>query len=113
MFYHTLYSYLRKTEYFMESPKAKIINKSMNIHGFTRVDPYFWLRERENPEVISYLQSENAFTSDNLKNIEPLKTEIYNEIVGRIKQHDTSVPYKRDEFYYQTVLIREKTFFIS
>lgn len=103
MFYHTLYSYLRKTEFFMESPKANIFNKSMNIHGYKRVDPYYWLRERENPEVISYLQAENAYTNDNLQKNEPLKTEIYNEIVGRIKQHDTSVPYKRNDFYYQTV----------
>ena len=45
-----------------EAPKAKQIPKELSIHGYTRQDPYFWLNERENPEVRAYLDAENAYT---------------------------------------------------
>ncbi|RLD37978.1 MAG: oligopeptidase B [Bacteroidetes bacterium] len=84
----------------MKPPVAKKINKELTAHDHTRIDPYYWLNERENQEVISYLEAENAYTSAMLKHTEEFQTELYDEIVGRIKQTDMSVPYKRNGYYY-------------
>lgn len=65
-----------------------------------QLDPYFWLREKENPEVIQYLKDENAFTDESMKHTSSLKEKLYNEMVARIKETDLSVPIKRDNFYY-------------
>ncbi len=84
----------------MKPPVAKKINKELTAHDHTRIDPYYWLNERENQEVISYLEAENAYTSAMLKHTAEFQTELYDEIVGRIKQTDMSVPYKRNGYYY-------------
>jgi len=65
-----------------------------------RSDEYFWLRDRENPDVIAYLEAENAYTAEVMKHTEKLQEKIYEEIVGRIKETDLSVPVKRDDYYY-------------
>jgi len=84
----------------MNPPVAKKINKELTAHDHTRVDPYYWLNDRENEDVIAYLEAENAYTTSMLKHTEELQTELYEEIVGRIKQTDMSVPYKRNGYYY-------------
>ena len=84
----------------MKPPLAKKINKELRAHDYTRIDPYYWLNDRENQEVISYLEAENAYTTAMLKHTEEFQTELYDEIVGRIKQTDMSVPYKRNGYYY-------------
>jgi len=76
--------------------------KEMTIHGHTRIDNYYWLRERENPEVISYLEAENAYRERVMKDTEQLQKDLFEEIVGRIKQDDESVPYKENGYYYYT-----------
>ena len=81
-------------------PKAEKINKELTIHGDTRIDSYFWLNERENPEVIDYLQAENEYIEAVMKHTEPLQEKLFNEIVGRIEQTDMSVPYKLNGYYY-------------
>lgn len=63
------------------------------IHGDARVDNYFWLREKENPEVIRYLEAENAYTDAVLRPTEPLQETLYQEMLSRIQQTDLSVPY--------------------
>lgn len=63
------------------------------IHGDTRVDNYFWLRQKENPEVIRYLEAENAYTDAVLRPTEPLQEKLYQEMLSRIQQTDLSVPY--------------------
>ncbi len=83
-------------------PKAKMIKKELKAHGHTRVDNYYWLNDRENPDVISYLEAENAYTDAMMKNTEGLQKELYDEIVGRIKQTDESVPYKLNGYFYYT-----------
>jgi len=85
-----------------KGPVAEKIPFEMEIHGDNRMDNYYWLRDRENREVINYLNEENAYTSEGLKNTEQLQTNIYNEIIARIKQQDSSVPFLLDAFYYQT-----------
>ena len=83
-------------------PTVEKIAKELTIHGDTRVDNYFWLRERENPEVIKYLEAENDYKRKKMKHTEKLQEKLYDEIVGRIKQSDMSVPYKDNGYYYYT-----------
>ena len=90
-------------EEFMETivaPVAKQVKKELTMHGHTRVDNYYWLNDRENPEVINYLNNENEYTQFNLAHTKPLQEKLYKEIVGRIKQTDMSVPYFENGFYY-------------
>ena len=71
-------------------------------HG-ARSDEYFWLRddERANPEVLAYLAAENAYRETALAHLKPLEDRLYAEILGRIRQDDTTVPYRfRDHWYY-------------
>jgi len=85
-----------------EPPQAKKINKELIAHGHTRVDNYYWLNDRDNPEVISYLEEENAYTEEMLKHTKDFQEKLFNEIVGRIKQTDESVPYKLNGYFYYT-----------
>jgi len=91
-----------KVESDLAPPKAKKIQKQLTIHGHTRGDDYFWLKERENPAVIEYLKTENEYKNAVMKHTEKLQKKLYKEIVGRIKQTDMSVPYKDNGYYYYT-----------
>ncbi|MCK4747303.1 MAG: oligopeptidase B, partial [Bacteroidales bacterium] len=86
----------------MKAPIAEKIEKELTLHGHTRMDPYFWLRDRENPKVIDYLNAENAYKETMLKDTERLQKKLYNEIVGRIKKDDSSVPFFDNGYYYYT-----------
>jgi oligopeptidase B len=70
--------------------------------GHQRQDPYYWLRDREDPEVIAYLEAENAWTEARTAHLAGLREEIFNEIKGRIKQDDSSVPARKGDWYYYT-----------
>jgi oligopeptidase B len=83
-----------------QPPVAEKIKKELTIHGDTRIDNYFWLRERENPKVIDYLKAENAYTDSVMAHTKDFQTKIFDEIVGRIKKDDSSVPYKRNGYFY-------------
>lgn len=83
-------------------PVAKIIPHEMTIHGDTRIDNYYWLNQREDPEVIQYLTDENTYTDAILKHTEAFQEKLYDEILGRIKQDDNSVPYFKNEYWYYT-----------
>ncbi len=85
-----------------EPPVAEIIPEEMTIHGDTRVDNYYWLNQRDNPKVIEYLEAENAYKEAVMKHTEPLQEKLFDEIIGRIKQTDISVPYKDSGYYYYT-----------
>ncbi len=87
-------------EEMIEAPIAKKIDKEMTIHGDTRVDPYYWLKEREDPEVISYLEAENEYAASKMKDTERLQKKLYKEMVARIKQDDESVPYWMNGYLY-------------
>jgi oligopeptidase B len=69
-------------------------------HGHIRVDDYFWLREKENPEVIAYLEAENAYTETMLKGIEGLRETLYKEMVARIQETDETVPVRIGNYLY-------------
>jgi len=83
-------------------PLAKSVPFEMTAHGDTRVDEYYWMRDRENPEVIDYLNAENAYREKIMKATEPLQERLYEEIVGRIKKDGGSVPYELDGYFYYT-----------
>ena len=84
-----------------QPPVAKIVPHELETHGDVRIDDYFWLRERENPEVIAYLEAENAYMDAVMLETEPLQTTLFEEIKGRIKQTDSSVPASdHDHLYY-------------
>ncbi len=83
-------------------PVAEIIPHELNIHGDTRIDNYYWMNERDNPKVIEYLEAENAYTAAVMKPTEALQDKLYNELIGRIKQTDLSVPYRSQGYYYYT-----------
>ena len=86
----------------IKPPVAEKIGKELTIHGHTRIDSYYWLNERENPKVKEYLEAENEYKNTVMKHTEAFQEELYNEIVGRIKKTDMSVPYKSESYYYYT-----------
>jgi oligopeptidase B len=69
-------------------------------HGRTFVDPYYWLREKSSPDVVSYLEAENAYTEATTADLKPFSDALYKEMLGRIKQTDLSVPTREGRFYY-------------
>ncbi len=81
-------------------PVAKKNLKTINTHGDERVDNYFWLREKSNPEVIAYLEAENAYTDALTKSTEALQASLYKEMIGRIKETDQTVPYHLGDYFY-------------
>ncbi|MAE70220.1 MAG: oligopeptidase B [Gemmatimonadetes bacterium] len=82
-------------------PYAKKIPHELTLHGHTRVDPYHWLRDRENPEVTAHLEAENRYTDEVMEPVRELKGALFDEIVARIKKTDRSVPHRfRDHYYY-------------
>ncbi len=88
------------------APKAPIKPKELTIHGDTRVDNYYYLNDRENPVVIDYLKAENAYLEQVLAPVKTLREKLFEEMKGRIKQQDQSVPYKEGAYYYQTNFVQ-------
>jgi oligopeptidase B len=74
--------------------------KVLTKFGDRRVDPYYWLREKENPEVIAYLEAENAYTQAVMKPLEAFREKLYQEMLARIQETDESVPYRRHGYWY-------------
>lgn len=81
-------------------PKAKKIAKELSIHGDTRVDNYFWLNERENPEVVKYLEAENDYNEKMTAHTKQFQVDLFEEMKSRIKEDDASVPYKLNGYWY-------------
>ncbi|WP_304457955.1 S9 family peptidase [Alicyclobacillus sendaiensis] len=86
----------------MEAPKAKAIPKVLEIHGDRRIDPYYWLRERDNPDVIQYLEDENTYYRWFMERVKPLTDELYDDMVARIPDAEERVPVQGDQYYYYT-----------
>jgi oligopeptidase B len=81
-------------------PVAKIQPKVDTLFGQVMVDNYFWLRERGTPQVIEYLEAENAYTDAMMKHTQGLQERLYQEMLSRIKETDMSVPVRWDDYYY-------------
>ena len=81
-------------------PVAPVIEHHETRHGTTVSDNYFWLREKSNPQVIKYLEAENAYTEAMTKGLKPFEDALYQEMVSHIKETDWSVPVRRGGYYY-------------
>src|SRR5687768_12364303 len=84
----------------LTAPKAKKVPLESSLHGHTRIDNYAWLRDKKDPEVIKYLEAENAYTAAVMKNTEALQKSLYDEMLGRIQETDLSVPYREADYFY-------------
>ena len=84
------------------APVAKIIPKILEKHGDKRTDNYYWLNDRENPEVIDYLKQENDYYEKMTAHTKDFQKDLFEEMKGRIKEDDESVPYLYNGYYYIT-----------
>ncbi len=84
----------------VEVPEAKRDEKKLIMHGDTRIDPYYYMNQRDNPDVISYIEKENKYLDNMLKHTESLQEKLFNELTGRIKQDYKSAPYYDNGYYY-------------
>ncbi len=84
----------------MEAPVAEKKIERLIAHGETRLDPYFWMNQRKDPEVIDHLNKENAYREQIMSGTTALQETLFDEIKGRIKEDDRSVPYRLDGYYY-------------
>ncbi|MEF3079034.1 S9 family peptidase [Winogradskyella poriferorum] len=83
-------------------PIAKKIPHELEKHGDVRVDNYFWMKDREHPEVIDYLKAENAYCDAQMAHTKAFQKDLFEEMKARIKEDDSSVPYKYNGYWYIT-----------
>jgi oligopeptidase B len=83
-------------------PKAKIIPKQLEKHSQLRTDNYYWLNERENPQVIDYLNKENDYYLASTAHTKEFQQQLFDEMKARIKEDDESVPYFYNGYFYIT-----------
>ena len=86
----------------IKAPHAEKISKELKIHDDIRVDNYYWLNERENPKVIDYLNAENEYYNSLTNHTKKFQEDLFEEMKGRIKEDDESVPYKKNGYFYIT-----------
>lgn len=91
-------------------PMAKIEPNTTIVLGDTLVDNYAWLREKTNPEVLQYLEDENAYTRAMMKSTKRFQKKLYKEMLNRIKETDESVPVKIDSFYYYNRTVKGRQY---
>jgi oligopeptidase B len=84
----------------LNPPVAKVEPRVTTLHSEKLVDNYYWLRDKGNPEVIKYLEAENAYTEAGMQHTAALQETLYKELLGRIKETDTNVPYLKDGYWY-------------
>ena len=84
----------------LEAPIAKKVHKELEKHGDVRQDPYFWLNQREDKEVIQYLEDENAFFDAEMAHTKDFQKSLFQEMKSRIKEDEESVPYKHNGYWY-------------
>jgi oligopeptidase B len=91
-------------------PVANKTPKSLTYQGESLTDNYFWLREKKSPEVISYLNAENAYTDAVMRPTEAFQKKLYDEMLARIKQTDTNVPYRQGAYLYYTRTVEGQSY---
>lgn len=85
-----------------QPPMAERRPKDVSVHGDTRIDDYFWLREKERPEVMAHLNAESAYTAAWFQPLAGLQERLYQEILGRIQQKDEAVPVREGAWWYSS-----------
>ena len=91
-------------------PIAKIIPKTLEKHGDKRIDNYYWLNDRENPEVIDYLNKENDYYNKMTASTKNFQKDLFAEMKSRIKEDDQSVPYFYNGYFYITRVEKDKDY---
>ncbi|HWC74942.1 MAG TPA: hypothetical protein VG454_13485, partial [Gemmatimonadales bacterium] len=91
-------------------PVAAVRPHRFEEHGNVRIDNYYWLKDRSNPEVIRYLEDENAYTKAVMAHTQPLQDKLYEELKGRVLQNDQSVPFREGSYFYYTRLVEGKNY---
>jgi oligopeptidase B len=91
-------------------PVAKKIPKTITLHGEERVDEYAWLRDKKSAETTAYLEAENAYAAEVLQPTEKLVGQLYEEMLGRIKQTDVNVPYRKSGYFYYSRTVEGKQY---
>ncbi|MHA7944086.1 S9 family peptidase [Formosa sp. 3Alg 14/1] len=86
----------------IQPPIAKKNPKELMVHNDVRIDNYFWLNDREDEEVIAYLNAENEYTKHKMAHTEQFQKDLFEEMKSRIKEDDESVPYKLNGYWYIT-----------
>lgn len=86
----------------VKTPKPKQVPHETRVHGTVISDFYFWMRDRENPEVLQHLHEENAYTDMMMADTALLREKLYHEILSRIKETDLSVPVRLGDYFYYT-----------
>jgi len=81
-------------------PKAKKIAKELLVHGETRIDDYYWMNDREHPDVIKFLEDENEYNEKMTAHTQEFQKDLFEEMKSRIKEDDASVPYKDNGYWY-------------
>lgn len=84
----------------IQAPIAEKIPTKLKKHGDTRIDNYFWMKDKKNPKVIDHLKAENAYTEAVMSDTKDLQAKLYEEMKGRIKEEDETVPYKDGGYLY-------------
>jgi oligopeptidase B len=85
-----------------DAPQATRKPKDVSVHGDRRIDDYFWLRERDNPEVLAHLRAENAYAEAWFQPLAGFKDRLYAEMLARIKEDDEAVPYRKRGYWYSS-----------
>lgn len=94
----------------VDLPVAPIKQRKFTIHGEERVDNYYWLREKENPDVIAYLKAENDYTKKMMNHTEEFQRSLFVEMKNRIKEDDMSAPEKSGDYYYYNQTEKDKQY---
>lgn len=81
-------------------PKANKIETKITVHGDTRIDHYFWLNKRDDKDVLDYINAENNYYEEETKHLADFREQLFLEMKGRIKEDDSSVPYKYNGYWY-------------
>jgi len=89
-----------------QPPIAARRPRDVSVHGDTRIDDYFWLRERDNPEVLAHLKAENDHAEAWFAPHKAFQEALYAEILGRIQEDDEAVPYRKGEWWYATRTVK-------
>ena len=95
-----------------QPPVAKKVHTERTLNGATLTDDYAWLRERDNPDVKTYLEAENTYAEQMTASQAPVRQKLYDEIISHIKETDDTVPYLKDGYYYYTRTEKGKQYVI-
>lgn len=94
----------------IKAPLAKKKPQQLEKHNDIRIDNYFWMKDREHPEVINYLNAENAYCDESMAHTKAFQKDLFEEMKGRIKEDDSSVPYKYNGYWYITKFEKGKDY---